>query len=338
MSPRVICFFLLVATFGACSHSPESPFYAVVDNNFLWEQYENSRNSPSNAHGIVLQILSILQNNNKTEYIVPFLLEHIQQNPDNPFHSYYIYLIARNYAEQGQKELACVYARRAIASNINVEGISIQQESFTLLSQLSTRPWEQTSALLAKNQHPASTDAQQANNLYTIAQHYNDMGHWSEMYQAYLEYLSLETNYESYRYKQVLHWVSRYNSDRSWTFNSLDTLVANIRSALAQKDTSRLLRYRAKDSFFTMSWNQELFDENSSIRTFNITPFLRRSTVQYSSRLDSASNAKEAYLRTWGWSYRIPTWYFYFKRVDFPADNSVHGNWEWAGIFFGDTL
>lgn len=44
------------------------------------------------------------------------------------------------------------------------------------------------------------------------------------------------------------------------------------------------------------------------------------------------------FLRTIGWSYRVETWYLYFRRVNFKADPSIDGKWEWAGIFFGEKL
>ena len=55
--------------------------------------------------------------------------------------------------------------------------------------------------------------------------------------------------------------------------------------------------------------------------------------------LDPSSTPTEAYFRTWGWSNRYVTvWYLYFRKVNFPSDPSVHGRWEWAGIYFGEKL
>ena len=60
------------------------------------------------------------------------------------------------------------------------------------------------------------------------------------------------------------------------------------------------------------------------------------SRLRCASELDPDSNAQEAYLETWGWSYyRIRTWYLYFRKVHFPADPEINGHWEWAGIYFG---
>jgi len=60
--------------------------------------------------------------------------------------------------------------------------------------------------------------------------------------------------------------------------------------------------------------------------------------VRFSDKVDELSNEGEAYLRSTGWNYRIPTWYFYFRRVEYPADPDVNGAWEWAGVYFGEKL
>ncbi|MDR1596788.1 MAG: tetratricopeptide repeat protein, partial [Treponema sp.] len=46
----------------------------------------------------------------------------------------------------------------------------------------------------------------------------------------------------------------------------------------------------------------------------------------------------EAYLRTWGWSQYISTWYLYFRKINFPSDPEIHGRWEWAGIYYGEKF
>jgi hypothetical protein len=50
------------------------------------------------------------------------------------------------------------------------------------------------------------------------------------------------------------------------------------------------------------------------------------------------SNDREAYLKTTDWNFRPPTWYLYFRKADFPANPDVNGQWEWAGIYFGEKL
>ena len=64
----------------------------------------------------------------------------------------------------------------------------------------------------------------------------------------------------------------------------------------------------------------------------------RGKRIRYADNLDEASNPNEAYLRTWGWATYVPIFYFYFRKVDFPLNPDIHGNWEWAGIYLGNKL
>ena len=63
---------------------------------------------------------------------------------------------------------------------------------------------------------------------------------------------------------------------------------------------------------------------------------LQRQTIRYNAELDPISNEREAYLETWNWQYQVGKWYFYFSKIDYPADPELNGKWEWAGIYFGD--
>jgi len=122
--------------------------------------------------------------------------------------------------------------------------------------------------------------------------------------------------------------------DKNWTMESLDQLVNVIKEALWARDARKLTRYRAKVNFFAVSWEEEQTEADIEFIA-DIGSFMWNK-IYYADALDSDSNNREAYLRTWGWSYRITTWYLYFRKIDFPADPEIHGEWEWAGIYFGD--
>ncbi len=96
-------------------------------------------------------------------------------------------------------------------------------------------------------------------------------------------------------------------------------------------------RLRAKVGFFAMSWQQDQMEGNSQV-LFDFSEFMTGSRIYSAPALDPSSNAREAFLRTWGWSERIATWYLYFRKINFPADPEIHGRWEWAGIYFGEKL
>jgi hypothetical protein len=93
-----------------------------------------------------------------------------------------------------------------------------------------------------------------------------------------------------------------------------------------------------------MSWSQqdmaseEELEAPSSFDLASLGAFLQSSRVIADDQLDVYSNSGEAYLRTTNWNYFIPTWYLYFRRVNYPPDPEINGRWEWAGIYLGDRF
>jgi hypothetical protein len=127
-------------------------------------------------------------------------------------------------------------------------------------------------------------------------------------------------------------------SPKDWTFESLDELVANVRRALSSGSARQLRKYASKAGFFAVSWYQDSgIDANSKV-AFDLSQFMQGRPIQSSSALHPSSGPYDAYLRTWGWTGRVPVWYLYFRKIDFPADPKVHGQWEWAGIYFGEKM
>ena len=74
-------------------------------------------------------------------------------------------------------------------------------------------------------------------------------------------------------HQKLRRQLAFYDSDRNWTYDDLDDLVANIKNALWTQNPRSLLRNRAGKNFFTMSWEQERDDANSEIPTFDIAVF-----------------------------------------------------------------
>jgi tetratricopeptide (TPR) repeat protein len=179
----------------------------------------------------------------------------------------------------------------------------------------------------------------QFNNLgpiyYFLAEAYEEVGEWDlaiEKYRAFIQSNSAISGIHNAQ-KKVREKIKFYDSDRKWVEN----LVGEIKDAIRKKNIGKLDRYRAKTNFFTMSWEQEEYNENLTIQ-YVIGSFLLASNVTVKEEIDIDSNTQEAYLKTENWTYRIRTWYFYFRRVDFGKDPEINGGWEWTGIYFGKKL
>jgi hypothetical protein len=178
-----------------------------------------------------------------------------------------------------------------------------------------------------------------------MAKSYEEVGEWEQAVQAYQKYLNypdteIPGDPNAYRTAQenVLFY---YYPDKNWMVPDLNVLVAAVKDAIMTKSLSKLMKYQAKVNFYQGGWDQQaLFGDptGEGFTAFNIGTYLASSYPKIDSQLDIAANDREAYLRSTDWNFRPPTWYLYFRRVDFPANPDINGQWEWAGIYFGEKI
>jgi tetratricopeptide (TPR) repeat protein len=306
----------------------------------LFRTLDREHPEPRRRANIIEQIATTLLEAGATDRFRTLLTTEVEKQPQNPYNAYYLLLVAQNY-EKESVQMALHYYRRIIRnfSDVTVRGTSVHYASLSSLANYTEDPSLRIhyySELIRR--FPERIDLGKTH--YFMAKTYEKLGRWDEAYDSYKEFIDYpDTDIpgKPLAHREVQAMVDFYDSSKDWTMDSLDRLVAGIKQALWRQNPNRLLRYRAKENFFAMSWQQDKYDFNSQI-TFNLGIFLQRSRVHFAEDLEINSNAREAYLRTWGWSYRIPTWYLYFRRVDFPANPEINGDWEWAGIYFGESL
>lgn len=274
--------------------------------------------------------------------MVAFLADHVQSFPQDPAAALYLFTMAQQFATDTEAlPVVRSYLRRALYAHpdIRIEGESIHRRAARSLFFVTDDPHERIAVhnlLQTRFRDRAAIPDYQ----YLVGQAYAATGDWEQAYASFERVLAL--NPEPIRgagdpRRAVLRELGLRNSSRDWVVRDLPTLVTRIKSALANQDVAALSRLRADANFFAMSWQQDEFDPNSRVASFNPSAFLSRSRVRFDRDLHPRSNASEAYLRTFNWSHRISTWYLYFRRVHYPADPDIHGGWEWAGILFGEA-
>ena len=340
--PAALAALLILAFLSGCARVDD--YYIVGTTEQQQELRELFRlldgNGDDEAARVILieQIAGHLLQAGYPERMRVFLTTHVENHPEDPFSAYYLLLVARNY---GTPEMAEHYYQRILANytDLIVRGTSVHYAALTELLRLTDDPAVRIhyyQDLLDRYRNRVDPGA----TYFAMARTFEELGEWDLAFAAYRNFL----NYPQTRilgfpeaHRHVRDRVNFYDSTRDWTMESLDGLVTTIKSAIWRQDVRTLLRHKARENFFAMSWEQQEYDANSQI-DFNVGTFLVRSRVRYADELEVNSNAREAFLRTWGWSHRIRTWYLYFRRVDFPADPEIHGNWEWAGIYFGEAM
>ncbi|HOJ99803.1 MAG TPA: tetratricopeptide repeat protein [Termitinemataceae bacterium] len=262
-------------------------------------------------------------------------------HPEDPYQSYLLFMVAYAYLEQGMKPVAALYFDRIVKNypDLMVQGKSIHLECLNRLIELVPNPQQQIwyyQELISR--FPQHIDLGKA--YFLLAKNYEKIGKWEEAIQNYSKFLPYYTSIIP-GYPDALDYAKKivdfYNSPKDWTFDSLDSLVKAIKGALDAGNSNLLNRYKAKVNFFALSWGQE-YDDRSSGEEVAFSPFMAGNRIRYAAEVDASSNPNEAFLKTWGWSQRMSTWYFYFRKINFPADPNIHGRWEWAGIFYGEKL
>jgi tetratricopeptide (TPR) repeat protein len=345
---KVICVFLLTALLG-CDFAEKKkidPYYRtgskqqqeqLVD---LFSLLDNSADR-GELFSLSREIANVYARQKEYGRLINFLNSCVESRPEDPNNAYYLLMIAYAYTQQEAYPVAELYFDVIVK---NYPDLLIQERSIHLiclnqLINMTTDP-ERRIKYYQKliSNFPDKTNL--SVDYFMLGQAYEQVGEWSLALQAYTQFLSfIDTNVpgfpqaESYA-KQLIDFN---NSPKDWTFGTLNDLLNAVRSAINAGDGRRLWSYRAKVNFFAQSWAQEVFDD-SGMDDLNLQVFMQGTNVQYASALDSSSNATGAYLRTWGWTQSISTWYLYFRKINFPVDPDIHGRWEWAGVYYGEKF
>jgi len=258
---------------------------------------------------------------------------------EDPYAAWYLFTAAYAYELQGSAPIAALYYDRIVKNwpDLIVDGRSIHFECLSRLVETVSSPErliEYYQDMIAR--FPDRVDMGRI--LFLLGKEYEKVGDWDLAVKTYARFLPyFNTTIPGYpdAYQYARNMVDFYNSPKDWAYEDLQVLVAKIKAALAAGDPVKLLKYRAKVNFFAVDWHKDESDVNSQA-LFDFSPFMAGGRIYAADQLDPASSSREAYLKTWGWTERISTWYLYFRKIYFPADPEIHGRWEWAGIYFGE--
>ena len=274
--------------------------------------------------------------------LINFLGAQINEDPDNYFNTYYLFMIAFAYQQLEAFPVAALFLDMIVKNfpDLIVQGRSIHLAALNELINLVENPQQRIwylEELISRFQDQIDPGPA----FFMLGQAFEGAGEWGNAIRAYTQFLAHAgtnvpgfPNAESYA-RQLVNF---YNSARDWTFESLDALASAVKEAINAGSPARLWRYHAKANFFTRTWeHNESLEGVAGHFVFNLSDFMRGNRIRHAANVESV-NANEAYLRTWGWSLHISTWYLYFRRVHFPLDPYVHGRWEWAGIFYGERF
>jgi tetratricopeptide (TPR) repeat protein len=290
---------------------------------------------------LVREIANVYMRQKEYGKLVNFLNQRIRQNPEDPYHSYYLFMTAYVYVQQEAWPVAALYYDIIIKNypDLMVRGESIHLACLNQLITLIENPERRVryyEELISR--FPGKID--QGASYFMLAQAYEQIGDWTGAIHAYTQFLPyMGTVIPGFPNADIYakRLVDFNNSSKNWTFENINTLIAAIKSALNSGSSSRLRQYQAKVNFFARSWEQE-DTSDSGMAEFSLTDLMRGRQIHFAENLETGSHANEVYLKTWGWSQYIPTWYLYFRKIYFPLDPEIHGRWEWAGVYYGEKF
>jgi hypothetical protein len=273
--------------------------------------------------------------------LIHFLSARTINYPNDPYNSYYFLMIAYAYMQLDSNPIAARYFDLIVKNypdlTINDESIHLAclKQLIVLTGNAEQQVWYYQELI---SRFSDKIDLGQAN--FMLGQACERIGDWNGAIQAYTRYLPYAgamipgfPNADNYAKQQV----DFNNSPKDWTFESLPALLKAVETALDAGNSYQLRRCQAKVNFFARSWEQGETDD-AGMADFNLSDFMRGNRIRYADKLDASSNATEAYLRTWGWSQYISTWYLYFRKIYFPSNPEIHGRWEWAGVYYWEKF
>lgn len=305
---------------------------------------ENPALDSVSRYAIINQMANNLLALDDPQGLILFLTGWVGDHPDDMYNAYWLLMTAYAYVQDGAESVAEYYYDKILSKypDLFVKGNSIHFICLQNLIQISRNPQNRIkyfNELISRFPEEVS-----ATELYLrLALEYEKESEWDNALKAYSIFIeqpdasTIQIADEPNAYKKARQFVGFSNSPKDWTFESLPQLEAAVKRAITNYDWRSLDKYKAKVNFFSMSWKQDEMDPNAQ-EEFSMRNFMRGNRVRFNQELDADSNSNEAYLRTWGWSQYVSVWYLYFRKVNFPIDPEIHGNWEWVGIYMGEKL
>jgi tetratricopeptide (TPR) repeat protein len=334
----------LVAALAGCGASDTRYYLGAFEQNQdireLFRLFNNEKDQEK-RFVLITQIAAGLANEGRIDREILFLTTHVEKNPADIYNGYYLLLVADAYRDMKAVPLAIHYYRRILSNygDLLVKGGSIHLQCLQELLAIETDPAAKIGYY--KEMFSRFPGQSPGINWYEMAKSYELVGEWEQSIQAYQKYIGsvdADITGDSTTLREASEKVNFYNwADKSWLLPDLNDLVAAVKDAIVTKNISRLQKYKAQVNFFQEPWDQTQLYTDETVN-YNIVNYLLTSNVSISDPLDIAANGRTATLRTTGWNFRPSTWYLYFRQVDFPANPDINGQWEWAGIRFGEKL
>ncbi len=330
--------------FSGCKVNNNSLSKADVQSQ-LKEILETQMLNPKQKYEIVKQMTNNLMSEKDYQGVVIYLTNWVEENPEDIYNAYWLLMTAYCYMEMKAEPIAEYYFDKILQKcpDLYIKGKSAHFICLQNLIQISKTPSHRIKYFNELiNRFPQEVNTTEL--YFRLAMEYEKDNQWEQVLKTYKLFLQqpdaslVQIAGEPDAYKNAKRIIDFNTSEKDWTYESVYDLESKIRKALKAYDWQTLDSMKAKVNFFTMSWKQDEID-NAAQEDFSMYNWMVNSeNIKCADHLDESSNSSEAYLKTWGWNGNVSVWYFYFRKIDFPINPEINGNWEWAGIYIGNKL
>ena len=192
---------------------------------------------------IMRQILDLINGKISNEKLNLYLSTYVEQNPDDPFNAYYLMIVARNYRDELAYPFAVHYYERILK---NYQDLLVKEQSvhYLCLKDLINLVEDPEVRIVYYKDLIArfSDEINIGETYYYLGNTYADTGEWEQAIQAYvkfLDYPDVSIPGDSFARDRISELIAFYNEEKTWTVETLDKLVENIKSAIYKAKYSR---------------------------------------------------------------------------------------------------
>ena len=300
--------------------------------------------SENRRYAIINKISAKWLADQKYNDLILYLTDHVERNPDDKYNAYWLLMTAYAYIQMRQDRVAEYYFERIIKNypDLRVKDQSVHFLCLERLIQISTNHENRIQYFNTLiNRFPSNVSITE---MYVrLAREYEQIGEWTKALKTYTLFLeqpdasSIQITDMHDIYNYARNMIDFNNSPKNWTFKTLDELANAVKTAIYRYQPRKLDEYRSKVNFFTVSWRQDDSIPTGSV-DFSMLNYMHGNRITVTEELIPGPTINEAYLKSKGWTLAVPTWYFYFRKVNYPANPEIHGTWEWAGIYIGEMM
>ena len=340
---------LLIICVVSCKQQIEKHFFDSDYDNLRWQQLQSQYKSVNSESEKILwaeEVYNFLTELNKTEYLIDFFQKTAYQIKDNSddinLCSFIYFLLGNSFKENDKNEQALFFYNKVSPSSYSLI-FDNQPIGYTIA--LSIIKCSNSNSVIKSGYDILLNNYQELIDVpytqYELANIYKqqlDMDTACSIMKTILQnaskyrYSSSDINYETLREE-----INYYNMKKNWIYKDLDVLIKKIKYSIIRKDLTSLKKCISQSKFDCLV-GQKSITKNWSFNELSITSRWNTNIV-FSNELEPQSNENEAWLKTYNWGFpQLHTWYFHFKRINYPYDEKIDRGWEWQGIIFGDMF